>query len=939
VPEQAAPGFGGLLRRLRAEAGLTQEELAEAARLSPRSVSDLERGINRTARKDTARLLADALALSGPARAEFEAAARGRVGGVGVPAGLRALPRDVSGFTGRQAELDELAGAAAVSCGVVGIYAIGGMAGIGKTTLAVHAAHRLAARFPDGQIFVPLYGHTPGHRPADPADALATVLLLIGLTAAQIPPGLEARAGVWRDRAAGRRFLLVFDDAADSEQVRPLLPGAGESLVLVTSRRHLLGLEDARTISLDALPPDDAAALFTALAARPGLEPGDAAVGHITALCGFLPLAVGLLARQLHHHPAWTPAELAAGLAAARDRLPLLDAGELSVAAAFDLSYAELTAGQQRLFRRLGLHPGPDIDAYAAAALDGTGPAAARQTLGALYDHYVLTEPAAGRYRFHDLIREHARALAARDDTPADRDQAVGRLLAYYQWAAVAADRRLSRYTRPAAHPPSLACAAGSDLVIAAVTADGAATAAAVPDLADSTRALSWARAERANLIACLDQAAAAGHHAQAAALTAGLAALLRHDGPWAEAITRHATAVHAARRAGDRHAEAGALLDLGIVQHETGNYRDAGEAMQAALDIYRDLGDRLGHANALHELGVNAERTGQYPAAEGALEEALAIYRDLGDRLGQGDTLVWLGYMRCRAGGYRAAAGALEEALGLFRDLGDRPGQARALIRLGDARRMSGDYPGAADALEMALAISQDLGDRLGQTRALMRLGQLRVIVADYPGAAGPLEMALDIARDLGSRLDEGNALAALGEARQLTGDYPGAAETLQAALDIHRDLGGPHSQAADLIALGAVWRLTGDYQAAGLALQAAEDLCRSLGDREGLAYLLHETGALHRLQGDIRQASGCHREALQLARDIGSPWDEAAALAGLGRCAQALGRTTDALDNLGQALKIFRGIGAAEATQVSAELDALTQVPARPHPDDPGQ
>ena len=153
------------------------------------------------------------------------------------------------------------------------------------------------------------------------------MLLLIGLTAQQIPPGIEARAGVWRDRAAGRRFLLVLDDAAGSEQVRPLLPGAGDSLVLITSRRRLLGPEDARTISLDALPPRDAAALFTALAARPGLDPDDRAVGQITELCGFLPLAVGLLARQLHHHPAWTPGDLAASLANARDRLPLLIPG------------------------------------------------------------------------------------------------------------------------------------------------------------------------------------------------------------------------------------------------------------------------------------------------------------------------------------------------------------------------------------------------------------------------------------------------------------------------------------------------------------------------------------------------------------------------------------------------------------------------------------
>ena len=201
---------------------------------------------------------------------------------------------------------------------MVGIHAIGGMAGIGKTAFAVHAAHRLAGRFPAGQIFLPLHGHTPGQQPVDPADALASLLLTAGVPAAQIPPGLEARMALWRDRLAGRQLLLVLDDAASSEQVRPLLPGTGGSLVLVTSRRHLTALEDATAISLDTLPPGEAAGLLVRLAGRPGLSPADPAVGEITRLCGYLPLAIGMLARQLHHHPAWSVAGRAAELAAAR---------------------------------------------------------------------------------------------------------------------------------------------------------------------------------------------------------------------------------------------------------------------------------------------------------------------------------------------------------------------------------------------------------------------------------------------------------------------------------------------------------------------------------------------------------------------------------------------------------------------------------------------
>ena len=444
--------FAGLLRQLRAGAGLTQEELAEAAGVAVRSIRYLERGSVASPQKETVRLLAGALGLAGPARAGFEAAARsGAPPGAAVP--VRTLPRDTASFTGRQRELAELMGAvarAADAGGVVGIHAIGGMAGVGKTAFAVHAAHRLADRFPGGQVFLPLHGHTPGQQPVDPADALASLLLITGVAPARVPPGLEARMALWRDRLAGQQLLLILDDAAGSEQVLPLLPGAGRSLVLVTSRRHLSALDDAAAISLDTLPEGDAAGLLVRLAGRRGLDAGDPGVAEITGLCGYLPLAIGMVARQLRHHPAWTAAGLAAELAAAAARLELMATEDLSVAAAFDLSYAGLDPGLQRLFRRLSLHPGTEIDDYAAAALDGITLAAARRGLGALYDQYLLAEVTPGRYRMHDLIREHARGLAGRHDPQQDRDHATGRLLDYFQHAAARAAALIARQTRPA---------------------------------------------------------------------------------------------------------------------------------------------------------------------------------------------------------------------------------------------------------------------------------------------------------------------------------------------------------------------------------------------------------------------------------------------------------------------------------------------------------
>jgi tetratricopeptide (TPR) repeat protein/transcriptional regulator with XRE-family HTH domain len=915
------PTFAGLLRKLRTEARLTQEELAEASGVRPRSISDLERGVATTPQRETARRLADALKLTGPVRAQFEAVARGRGGpgaaGTtavgGAAAATRTLPRDVASFTGRQQELQQLVSAttgAASPGGVVGIHAIGGMAGVGKTTFAVHAAHRLADRYPGGQIFLSLHGHTPGQHPVDPADALASLLLTAGVPAGQIPPGLEARMALWRDRLAERQLLLILDDAASSEQVRPLLPGAGGSLVLVTSRRHLSALDDVTAVSLDTLPPGEAAALLVRLAGRAGLSPDNPAVAEITRLCGYLPLAIGMVARQLHHHPAWTPAGRAADLAAAVDRLDLMATENLSVAAAFNLSYTDLTGEQQRLFRRLGLHPGADIDAYAAAALDGTDPSAARRSLEALYDQYLLTEPAQSRYRMHDLIREHARALADRFDPDHDRDGAITRLLDYYQHTAARADTLITRQPRPVRVP---------------VLADGA-IPAAVPTLDGREQALAWARAERASLLACLDYAIGAGQHTRVTALTAGLAGLLRLDGPWTDAIIRHTAAIQAARHLGDRLGQASALNDLGVVRRLTGDSPAAARDLEQALNIYRDLDDQLGQASALNDLGALWRLTSDYPAAAQVLEQALSIYRDLGDRLGQASALGDLGVVRRLTDDYPAAARDLEQALGIYRDLGDRLGQANALGDLGSVRWLTGDYAVAAQHLEQALGIYRDLGDRLGQANALNYLGLVRRATGDYLAGGQELEQALDICRDIGNRRGEANALLLLGDISRLTADYPAAGQAQEQALDIYRDIHDRLGQAGALSSLGAVRRLAGDYLAAAQALEQALDIYREIGDRGGQAETLNNKGTLHRVSGDLPQAEEHHQRALELARSISGFWDEAHALAGLGRCAMAAGHAAQAEVLLRQALEIFERIGAAEAPELLAEIDALT-------------
>jgi tetratricopeptide (TPR) repeat protein/DNA-binding XRE family transcriptional regulator len=793
--------FAALLRRLRAGAGLTQEELAEAAGISPRSVSDLERGINRTARKDTALLLADALSLAGQVRALFVAAARGRAPaadvlatgngaaapGAGAVAATRTLPRDIGSFTGRDAELSELLSvlaAAAEGGGVVGIHAIDGMAGAGKTALAVHAAHRLAARYPDGQFFVPLHAHTPGQRLVDPADALASLLLTAGAAAQQIPPGVEARAAQWRDFAAGKKILLLLDDAAGHEQVEPLLPGTACSLVLITSRRRLTALEDATVLSVDTLTPADAAALLARLAGRPDLGPDAEAAGEIARLCGYLPLAIGMLARQLRHHPARTGAELAADLASARDRLAVMHAENLSVAAAFDLSYQELTADQQRLFRRLGLAPGPDIDAYAAAALDDTSVGTARSRLDELYDNHLITEPQAGRFLLHDLLREYARALADGDDDT-ESQAAVGRLVSYYAHVAAAASKHIATWTTAGGRPPP-----GSPPVHA-------------PRLTTAQEAAAWLEAERSNLFVTVGYAAEAlPQHAIAIATAMG--GFLRASGRWDQAAAQYQTALNAARHAGDRPGQAGTLDELGLLQQLTGDYAAATTTLAQAAALYAELGDQRGQTYALNHLGLVHQDTGDYQAATASHQTALALAREAGDRLAEAVSITDLGQVQQMAGDYRAAIASHRQALAMFRSLDSPFDEADALCQMGFNECALGNYAAATAWHRQSLAVFRRLGDRLGQAWAIGGLGEVQLATGDYPGASANLTQALQLYRELGSRRSEAVALNTLGDLSLATSANEEAYRRHSQALSIAREIGARSEEAWALEGMG---------------------------------------------------------------------------------------------------------------------------------------
>ena len=522
-----------------------------------------------------------------------------------------------------------------------------------------------------------------------PEAALAGLLTAAGMDARYLPGDLDRRAGLWRDRMAGQRALLVLDNAADSDRVTPLLPGGERCLVLVTSRRHLGDLPGTVVpVLLDALPPDQAREMFLRLAPRAAAQPE--AVAELARLAGCLPLAISLLARVYARHPSWTLADLTAET---RASLLTLAAENDSIAAAFEVSYRYLAPARQQFFRRLGLQPGITIDPYAAAALAGVPLDEAAGLLDARHGEGLLTEPGYRRYAMHDLIRRYARDLAAADPA-ADRDQALERLLDYYQHTAATAEVLLARQPRtgPAA-------------------ATRIAPPATVPGLPDGIRALSWARTERANLLACLDHVTRAGQHARVVALTAATAALLRQDGPWPAAVIRHGAAVQAAQQLGDRLGHADALSNLAVVRRLTGDYPGAAEAQDAALGVYRSLGNRLGQANALNELGGVRRYTGDYPGAAKALEAALGLARDLGSRGGEAEVLNELGTLHRIRGDLDQAETGHRQALDVAREIDSSWGEACALAGLGRCALAAGRTAEAQEGLRQAREIFQKIG------------------------------------------------------------------------------------------------------------------------------------------------------------------------------------------------------------------------------------
>ncbi|MEV0235916.1 BTAD domain-containing putative transcriptional regulator [Nonomuraea sp. NPDC050786] len=670
--------------------------------------------------------------VAGPPAATGLAAAAGGLAARPVAA---FLPYDVADFAGRAVQVEELCRPASQP---VTISVIDGMAGIGKTALAVHAAHRLAERYPDGQLFIDLHAHTAGQRSLEAAEALEVLLRQLGVPTERIPVSMTERAALWRAELAGRRVLLVLDNAADAAQIRPLLPGVSNSLVLITSRQRLTDLDGARSVSMDVLPLPDAVALFTGIVGeRASAEPE--AVAEVLLLCGFLPLAVRIAATRLRHRPRWSVAHLAERLRDERRRLTELATSERGVAAAFTLSYRQLPADQQRLFRLLGLHPGRDIEPHAAAALADLPVERAEDLLEDLLDAHMLQQRTFGRYVFHDLLRRYAAQLAAEQEPPDLTHAAMTRLLGHQLITASDAMDLLypdSAHRRPrierSACPPA--------------------------PLHDARQALAWLDAERANLVLAADSGSA---HTGLLATT--LYRYLYDHAHHDDALTLYGKALHAARCRADPAGEGRALTDLGWVHQVQGSHDVAREHFERALAACRTAEDLRGQARALVGLGRVGTDEGDHERAKEANLRALELFRDIGDRFGEAVTLDYLGIVHERLGQYAQAADLHRQALELSREIGSRGGEADALDNLGVACTRLGRYSEARDHHEQALELYRRFGYRRGEAKALNSLAEIAATTGD-PGQAVRLHTAaLDLAVQLSNRSEERRAREAV--------------------------------------------------------------------------------------------------------------------------------------------------------------------------------
>ncbi|HEY2126350.1 MAG TPA: BTAD domain-containing putative transcriptional regulator [Streptosporangiaceae bacterium] len=669
--------------------------------------------------------------------------ARQPAAAAGAPLPLVAqLPADIQDFTGRddqvQALRDLLGGPRRVdSPGAVIVAAVIGAGGLGKTTLAVHAAHLLRSQFPDGQLYARMLGAAA--HPATPGDVLARFLRDLGMDPARIPASEEERAAHYRSRLTDRKVLIVLDDAHDAAQVRPLLPGSASCAVLITTRNRLPDLSGSRYVDLDVLGPAEARAMFAGIIGpgRAAAEPE--AASEVLTACAGLPLAIRIAGARLTARTNWTVRTIADRLSDERRRLDWLKTGDLAVRACFEVSFTSLPGRAEadgvdpaHAFRLLGLWPGSSVGLPAAAALLGEPDESVADALEVLVDAQLLQEPAADRYRFHDLLKAYAAERAVAEEVPGTRDAAVRRVLSWYLHTAVAMARVLSPHR---------------ELIAPEQVEPGT-----VP-VAFSTveAALDWGEQERTNLVAATRLAAAAGLHDVAWQLPVAAYSFFYRRTYWEEWLVSHDVALDSVRRIGDRRGEASVLNNIGMA-YARRRMEEGVTYFQQTLDIRREIGDRRGEAQAANNAAYANLLLGRFDEALDQLRLALSVQREVGHRYGEGIALNNLGEAYIELGRPAEAVEWFGQALAVYRELGARPVEADTLSNLGTANANLGRLDEALGYLRQAEETHHEVGDRYGEAVDLKQLGEVHRRVGSARDAEQAWARALTIFDALGN-------------------------------------------------------------------------------------------------------------------------------------------------------------------------------------------
>jgi tetratricopeptide (TPR) repeat protein len=759
----------------------------------------------------------------------------------------RQLPPAVANFVGREAELrtlsDRLESLGPSGAPIV-ISAVVGTGGVGKTAVAVRWAHKVGDRFPDGQLFVDLRGFDPGH--VVPAgDALAGLLVALGVPEAELPSSTDQRSAAFRTLAARRRLLLVLDNAADAEHVRPLLPGGGGCVVVVTSRDSLTGLvsvDGADRLTLTPLDERDAVTLLRDLAgAQVSAEPAEATV--LARQCCGIPLALRIAAELIASQPDVPLATFVAELADVTGRLDLMDATgdpRSALSVVFSWSYRKLPEPVARAFRLMGLHPGTTVTAETLAVLAGVSQRVARKWVDHVTRASLVYPSGAGRVAMHDLLRAYARSLGAEADSEQDRGQALDRLVEHY--VQTAADAAQTFFGNP--------------------TGDR-----------DIESARGWLDGERGNIILVAGFAATHGRPVAAGELSSSLWRYFVVRGHFQLAMAIHAHALTAARASGDLGARGRALGNSGMAYWLVGRYDEALKQMTEALRIFTDLGDQALESSALGMLGAIGEAMSRYDDAADYYRQSLRLARLLGDRTNEANALDNIGNVEERRGNYPAALDRHRQALDIYVDLGDRDREGIALVNFGGVYRRLGRHQEALDRYTAAAALFGDIGDRPSAANAITGIADATAALG-APAAALPLlHEALAICAEVGDPPQRAVTLTTLAAVLTAAGRLTEAAEAAAAALEIARDTGDRHLEADALIALGHAALSAARHTEAEEAFASAVDVAASTGERDEQARGLAGLGRTRQATGDRDGARRLWRDAGELAARLGTP------------------------------------------------------------------